>query len=653
MYISNSLNFLICYTKKYMKSRIFLLTISFLAVFNSGVLCGQHDDRLVIKHIDNYARTLSSQPDSAFYYIRMATAESEKNNDPFLLSRCYYNLGYYYYLQKQLEKSKAYTCKSFPYAGKARNYTITALGYNQLGLIDRDQGNYSSALQDFLKSLDIAEKHGLMRNQSVALNNLGYLYDLQNDTVKALKAYTESQQIAYGNNLKFELLATYNNIAILEKKRNAKKAIDNYKKAYAIAVALNDKYEQFNILINLSDSYAATVAGRQTGFRYLMQAKKIAEELKDQNLLFYLYFNLGGYYRTLKTYDEAIKNYHTALQFSEKGISQDQKWSLLQAIEQVYSESGNFKQAYFYKEACNRLKDSVFTIEKNKAFHEIQTKYEVDKKNLRIQLLTKEKIIQQNRKELILIVGLILVVALLIALWVYKNRIRIQKIINEKESEIHKKEIVRLEQEKELKRITGVVQGQDQERNRIAKEIHDGIGGTLAGVKLQLSQANTIMKNKGIDIIIEQMTLVCRNLRSISHNLSLNYLKDKDLEVLLNELKEEYQYREEFQIEAVVYPEGALNSFSESVKHQAYRIVQELVANISKHAAATDVMLNVTRHNDLLNIIVEDNGRGFDNTISKGIGLKNVEERLSAINGSMIIESQLGRGTTVIIDIPI
>lgn len=448
-------------------------------------------------------------------------------------------------------------------------------------------------------------------------------------------------------------MATYNNIAILEKKRNAKKAIDNYKKAYAIAVALNDKYEQFNILINLSDSYAATVAGRQTGFRYLMQAKKIAEELKDQNLLFYLYFNLGGYYRTLKTYDEAIKNYHTALQFSEKGISQDQKWSLLQAIEQVYSESGNFKQAYFYKEACNRLKDSVFTIEKNKAFHEIQTKYEVDKKNLRIQLLTKEKIIQQNRKELILIVGLILVVALLIALWVYKNRIRTQKIINEKESEIHKKEIVRLEQEKELKRITGVVQGQDQERNRIAKEIHDGIGGTLAGVKLQLSQANTIMKNKGIDIIIEQMTLVCRNLRSISHNLSLNYLKDKDLEVLLNELKEEYQYREEFQIEAVVYPEGALNSFSESVKHQAYRIVQELVANISKHAAATDVMLNVTRHNDLLNIIVEDNGRGFDNTISKGIGLKNVEERLSAINGSMIIESQLGRGTTVIIDIPI
>ena len=289
---------------------------------------------------------------------------------------------------------------------------------------------------------------------------------------------------------------------------------------------------------------------------------------------------------------------------------------------------------------------------KNKAFDEIQTKYEVDKKNLKIQLLTKDKIIQSRTKQIILIVGGIIIIFLLIFLLFYKQRVKTQKIIAENENKIHSQEVARLENEKELKRILGVVEGQDQERNRLAQDIHDGIGGTLAGIKLELSQVNTNLKNSKIDQIINNMQTAFNDLRLISHDLSVNSLKEKEFDFLLNKLKEEYKGRGEFDTDILIFPENAMNSVSHNIRYQLFRVVQELFANTSKHAKASKVVLSCTVFDEQINIIFEDNGNGFDFSRKTGIGLVNIQERLSIIDGTIVIESNPGIGTTIIIDIP-
>jgi two-component system NarL family sensor kinase len=636
-----------------MKNKTFRLTMIITLLLMVDVLQSQTNEKKIEYLIDDFARTLSSNPDSAFFYIKKATHESKEIDNSFLLSRCYYNLGYFYYLKKDLEQSKSYTLLSLPYAEKEKNYKIIALNYNQLGLIYKEESNYIKALENFLQSLNIAEKNNLKKNESITLINLGSLYEIQNDTLKALQYYKKSQDLAFKNGLKSELLASYNNLAILQFKTNKEKSIENYNKAYAISIELNDKYEQFNILINLSDIYSVYKNKTKIdySFKYLFKAKKIAQELSDERLLFYVFFNLGGCYKNVKNYKASIESYLKADQLSKKGISDDQRLSLLRGFELVYKESGNFNQAYNYKEKHNVLKDSLFSVQKNKVFNEIQTKYEVEKKNLKIDLLSKEKQIEKVKKRVVLYISIAIVLALSSLLLFYKNRIKLQKIINEKEQQLFAKQKIELEQQQEIKHILGMIEGQDQERNRVAKEIHDGVGGDLAGIKLQLYQINNSVKSESIKEVINQITNVFDDLRNISHDLSLNTFIERSLESLIFELKIEYESRNQFAIELLIFPNNALESFSESLKKNLYRILQELLANVSKHANAKNILISFTRDQNQLNLIFEDDGSGFESKKSNGIGMKNIEERLVVINGKMTIDSKLKRGTSIFIEI--
>jgi signal transduction histidine kinase len=227
----------------------------------------------------------------------------------------------------------------------------------------------------------------------------------------------------------------------------------------------------------------------------------------------------------------------------------------------------------------------------------------------------------------------------------------LQRLISIKEKKIHKQEVIQLEQDRELNKINGILDGQEIERNRLAQEIHDGIGASLAGIKLELSQLNSKLKNETLDAIENKMSTAFSELRSISHNLSLNFLEEKNFESLLNELALSFNKRKEFEVALFIFPIKVVNTFSYTIKLHIYRILQELLLNISKHAKASYVSLSLTKHNKSLNIILEDDGIGYIEIHNKGIGLKNIKERVALLNGTIQIESK--KGTTILIDIPI
>jgi two-component system, NarL family, sensor kinase len=627
--------------------------IILLGLFFSGVILGQNQQKSIETSIDNFARTLFTQPDSAFFYITKARLESEKIKNDFLLSRCLFNFGFFYNHQNDVVKAENYFFQSLPYAKKSNNYKIQVKAYNQLGLIAMNRGDYVDSLKKLLLALNISKKNKLSENTCDVLIDLGSLYYIQNDSRKALDYYQQSEKVALENNYKDGLLSSYNNIAVLKRKIDKKGAITYYNKAYALAKELNLETEQFNILINLSDVYLDFKDKQFISKAYdcLIEAEQKAIKIDDPYNLFFVYFNLGGYYKETKNYPQAIQFYQKALGLSKNNIPEDQKINLYKAISRTYIDMGDYKQGHLYNEKYHTGQDSIFSVAKSKGFQDIQTKYEVEKKNLKIKLLTKEKRIEQDRKKFILVVGICLLGLSLIVLFFFWQRIKTQKIIRAKENLLFLEEKKRLQSEQELERITGVLDGQEQERNRVAQEIHDGVGGKLAGIKLQLTQINSTLNNEPITVITNHLGDLFGELRSISHNMSLNFIQNKGLELLLQELVQEYEARKEFKVDLIVFPANSLNDVSVTIKHQLYRIVQELLTNISKHAGAKNVAINITNYQNNLNLILEDDGCGFDTNITKGIGLKNIEERLLTINGKINIESIKERGTTVIIDI--
>ncbi|MCF6130832.1 tetratricopeptide repeat-containing sensor histidine kinase [Flavobacterium wongokense] len=627
--------------------KVFLATLFFFQLAYS-----QNNEKAIEGLIEDFTRTQFTIPDSSYHYIRKALGIAQKGNSP-QLSNCLFYMGRYFYNEGNPAKAKQWFSKSLNLAIKTNNKKALALNYNLLGLIEMDNGNYTYSLRLLLKSLDIADKNHLAKNKCNALNNLGTLYELQKDTLKALKCYTDNVEIAKANDFDEVLLYSYMSLGIINRATNKDDAVKYYNLAYGIADKLNDDYQKASILVNTSEVYLSTdlESNYAKAFACLNKLKEIETRTNSQDHLFYYYFNMGAYYSKTKNYSNSVTMYLEALKLSKGAIATEQKINLFHSISKVYKKSGNFEKAVVFLEKYHALQDSVFSVKKTKAFDEIQTKYEVEKKNLKIDLLSREKIIEKTKKRIVIYVGLALVIPLLALVLFYRNRIKLQKVIQEKENELFLKEKTELQQQQELERITGIVEGQDQERNRFAKEIHDGVGGDLAGIKLQLHQINSSLQSEPINEIINHLGNVFVELRNISHDLSLTKISDKSLETLLFELTKEYENREEFATELIIFPDGALDKLSSILKHHIYRIIQELLANVSKHANAKNVLLSFTKMEDNLNIILEDDGCGFEVTDKNGIGLKNIQERLAAINGTMAIESMPKGGTSVIIDI--
>lgn len=625
-----------------------------ILVFWCSQFYGQEKAKKIEHLIDCYANALNNNPDSALIYITKATKECRKIKNDFLLARCLYNQGNFFYLKNNIDQATQLVNESLLYAKAANNFKIQALANNQLGLIEMDKSEYNASLKKFLKALDIAQKNKLSNKECLIINNLGLLFELQKDTLKALAFYEQNEKIALENDFKDVLLITYNNLATLKKHSDKNFAITYLLKAKKVAFDLEDENEAFNILINLSAVYLSVGGTKKINqaFQCLQQAKQMAVKAKNTNQLFYVYFNLGGYYAVLKNYENAIMHYKKAMLVLKKGLNEDQTIKLYEAIASAYKNNKNYEEAYFFKEKYHTTKDSLFNLEKNKAFNEIQTKYEVGKKNLKIKLLTQQKAIERNKKQLFLILGFILLGTIVFLFVFFKQRIKTQMTIQENENKIYQQEKLKLQQEQELKRVLGVLEGKDKERNRIAKDIHDGIGGKLAALKLQLVQINAKMKSSKIEKIVDYLSEVFQELRIISHDLSNHYIKNATLSDLMLELLEHYKKRNEFEFELIVYPENSLNNLSFEIKHNLYRIIQELLTNVSKHANARNVLVSFTQHEDFLNIIIEDNGVGFSDKEKVGIGLKNIEERLFSINGSLAIETTKNEGTTLIINTP-
>jgi signal transduction histidine kinase len=205
-----------------------------------------------------------------------------------------------------------------------------------------------------------------------------------------------------------------------------------------------------------------------------------------------------------------------------------------------------------------------------------------------------------------------------------------------------------------------ILQVQEQERGRISRELHDDLGQSLIVVKLTMRKiyralsTDNLAVSEDLENALAQLDSLIDKVRRISHNLSPSILEDFGLEAALASLFEDFSATEELKFS--INLEKVSPHLSPTVQVAIYRIFQEALTNISKHAAASEVKVQITRTNDHIRFLVEDNGRGFDLAAAKaggrGVGLASIEERLHLLKGVLEIQSQKGRGTQLSFILP-
>ena len=268
---------------------------------------------------------------------------------------------------------------------------------------------------------------------------------------------------------------------------------------------------------------------------------------------------------------------------------------------------------------------------------------------------------EAERKNLMLYItvgSILLLLALFIvtlfAFTTYKRNQKAKKVIADKNDELQRQRISELMKEEQLKFIKGRVEGQESERRRIAKELHDGIGGTLSGIKLNLIKiGETYSGVQSLDGVIEILDRACHEVRTTSHNLAPPVFFDAMFTDVIENFVTKVTETLDIKVQMEFFPKRMLNAIPESIQVDVYRIIQELMNNILKHAQATSIDIQMIGHKEYLNIIVEDNGVGFVlQGQMEGIGLQSIQSRIDALQGDMKIDAQLGRGTLVNLDIP-
>jgi two-component system, NarL family, sensor kinase len=523
-----------------------------------------------------------------------------------ILQSCYGNLGIAYCGMDDLPTGLNYILKAIPYAKTGSQETALYI-YNFAGFTARTLENYDRALEYYLEGLKYRSKNP--DNPEYTLDLVQSIVEIEAEIKKP--KYTK-KVLAIADSLKNNAKLNYRASGIfyyikglLEKNQNKnasanlffQKAIENYEKwGYPPAIAQG--------YYNLAD-----VQGR------------------ENNLI------------------EAKKNYQKALDLAY--INDNTLYmAILKDASKFYTKIGDYKTANSQFEKLTIFKDSLLKVQDRNRVQLLDSKFKTSEKEREISVLSIEKN-RQNTLIYSLIAGLL---ALSIIGFIAYRNIKIRK-------EIAEKEIIQLQQEKQLTATESIIKGQEEERSRLAKDLHDGLGGLLSGIKYSLNTmtGNVILSEQNANIFtraLGQLDNAIVEMRRVAHSMMPEALLKFGLIDAVRDFCEGINQSGHLKVHFQAY--GIEERLNQSTEITLYRIVQELLNNVMKHAHATDAYVQLSEADGLLTLSVEDNGKGFivNNLFNnKGVGMNNIESRVAYLNGKMDIQSKPDEGTSVNIEI--
>lgn len=384
----------------------------------------------------------------------------------------------------------------------------------------------------------------------------------------------------------------------------------------------------------------------------------LAKKYNQKQLYQQFFFRRYEVYQQQKNYSKANQILLDIIKEGTLTAKINDRAMLYSELAKVSEKLGDYKEAYRWLSQYRQASDSINSDQTKVKINELETKYNNAKNQQKIQSLQSEnKQVQLNTRNERLyrfILGLGCLFLLLLLVFVLLTARSRRKLAQQKEIN-YKQQLSEMERKQQLKITKAMLEGEELERERVARDLHDGLGGMLSGVKIGLSgwtdTQPTISEDKDLHRIIGQLDTSVTELRRIARNMVPETLLKFGLETALKDLCEFYM-RDGLHITSEMF--GIQKNIAMNVQLNIYRIVQELISNAIKHAHADNLILQCSQNENTIFITFEDNGRGFDmDTLADktGMGLDNLKNRIAFLQGKFEVHSAPGEGTSIDIEL--
>lgn len=540
----------------------------------------------------------------------------------------------------------------------------------------------------FFKSTSNRKEIGITYNALANIYQVKGYFDLAISNYQKAAAIFDSIQFYNG------LMICYSNIAsIYNNTEQNKNALQYNLLAYQTSIIKKDTFSEGMIAHDVSISFTKNNL-LDSAKVYADLALKYGNEIKDDFVTGYAYKAFYEFYKERNDWQNAYTNAQQSLLFilktqstydlcfaycnvaesalklsknteaksaivSAESYAKDvNSFQLYKRVYALYKEilaaNGDYKNAFFYGQLYQQYSDSLFFEKRNNTLNELETKYQTAQKETKIaqqkiEIQQQELKTKQARTRFIILIFLffiLLVGAILLYLFLQQR----QKLLQNK--------IVTIEQQKKLELTQAIIDGEELERIRLAKELHDGIGGLMSMIKLQFTnfkKSNVeIQQNNEYNSALDLLNTASQDIRKISHALMPSALERLGLIDAVEQFCQQMQNSGGFEIDFQQY--GFETRLPQKLELLTYRIIQELLNNTIKYADAKEVLLQLSKNGNQLSITMEDDGKGFDISTIKnkdGIGLHSMQNRIELLGGKMDIDSKIGSGTSINIELPI
>ncbi|MFT4972712.1 MAG: two-component system NarL family sensor kinase [Paraglaciecola sp.] len=561
-----------------------------------------------------------------------AIREAKTFGDRLLLADAYFNMASLYNVSEKVDSFNLFAEKAAQY------YEALNDGWG-LASIHQARGNllgkfkqHEAADENFQKAMEYAIQAKHDRIKIEILNDWGvYLRTIKNyqESIGKLKkgltifATTGQTNLATLSRLEFNLGRS------LQDNQQFSEALDYQTKAYQKRIKLN-------IQGGIAESQIQLL-------RLNLDIQKANKDTSD----FQKTINILGYSNAQSILDSlAISTAKT----NHAGLTE----MFYKISHRYHEERGNYQQALKFFKAGKQLEDSLLLSKKNlAALADLDLKYNnevLQNEVLRTQIAESKS---KNERNILLLLLFAALSAGILGILYFRQRLEARNIALQLEAQ----KVKELERQQQLVAMNAMLEGQEKERSRIAKDLHDGLGNMLTSIKYQIAGLPLGLDNNFKKVQGKAENMIddaCSEVRKIAHNMMPIALEKLGLTRALEDLCEKHQAHQSYEVIFQIF--GREARFKTNVETMLYRIAQEIFNNINKHAEASEVVVQMTYSEDWLNLTFEDDGKGFDKQeIMKngGLGLHSIQSRTDYLSGECLIDARLDKGTNISINIPI
>ncbi|MFY0600414.1 MAG: tetratricopeptide repeat protein [Cyclobacteriaceae bacterium] len=502
------------------------------------------------------------------------------------------------------------------------------------------RGNYEEALKSYLRSSDLFDSLHHHRGIARLNNELAVFYRKQKNEEKVFACLDKSEKSAFLINDLESLGTSYHHRGVsLSQSGNSDEAFPFFEKVLEIRVQLNDSVGLGYIYLDFAEHYAKK-GQIEKSLGFIDQSTKIRQELGDQQGLAVNEVIKGETLFSNEKYEAAIIHFENTIALAKPIGYTDLTRFAYDMAQQAYIKTDNPLLAYENLKTSIVFNDSLFSIEKEKALLDIQTKYETEKKEQQLKLQAAQiKTNQLITNGLIGIVILLIVIGLL-----QRNRLIL-------------KQQKQLEEERTRTRETQIeaaLNSQELERRRFSRDLHDGFGQMISVLNLNLKslEKGTSSKEEVFENSSQVLDEMYKELKGICFNLMPETLIKSGIIDGIKEFASRINHAGKLFIEVDAF--GITKRLEDLQEISIYRITQEWINNILKYSDADKVTISLTKDEEEITLLIEDNGAGFDKNVliyGKGNGWKNMNSRANLIKGELELDTVLGiRGSTLIVN---